>query len=85
MRPSVVTLGVLLAASIAVAAAAVWRLRSTERFLRDSTPGALERFADLSDPASVPCAEAEFLDSSNRDTECLSRIFAGVTAGVLIP
>jgi hypothetical protein len=63
----------------------VGALRSTGRFLRDSTPRPLERFADFSDPASVPCAEAEFLDNSHPDAECLSRIFARVTADVLTP
>lgn len=61
----------------------VGALRSTERFLRESTPRPLEGFVDFSDPASVPCAEAEFLDSSHPDAECLSRMFRAVTAGVL--
>lgn len=60
-------------------------LGATVRFLRDSTPRPLERFMDFADPASVPCAEAEFLDSSHPDAECLGRIFGKVTAGVLTP
>ena len=60
----------------------VGALRSTERLLHESTPSPLARFVDFSDPASVPCAEGEFLDSSHPDAVCLSRMFEAVTRGV---
>lgn len=57
--------------------------QATDRFLRDSTPRPLARVANFSDPASVPCAESDFFDSSHQNAECLSRIFRKVVDGIV--
>jgi len=87
VRRFVVALGVLLAGVVAIDLVAVdprhtQARRATERFLRESTPAPLVRIANFADPASVPCAEAQFFDSSHQNAECLSRIFRGLTAGM---
>jgi len=50
----------------------------TEQFVRRATPAPLERFANFSDPASVPCGEADFFDGSHQNAECLSRMFSAL-------
>jgi hypothetical protein len=40
------------------------------------------RVLDFSDPASVPCAEAEFLDGNHARESCLGRMIAKVRAAM---
>ena len=99
MRPFVVALGLLLAAVVAVDLVAITKrhqLAPRERMLSymppyhpaawevlKTDPRPLERVTNFSDPASVPCAEADFFNSSHQTAECLSRIFWNVADGVV--
>lgn len=49
-------------------------LAATDAFLRGLAARTGARYADLSDPASVPCAEAEFLDGNHARASCMTRI-----------
>lgn len=49
-------------------------IATTATFLRELAGRLGIRFIDASDPASIPCAEAEFYDAEHADPACLARL-----------
>jgi hypothetical protein len=56
-------------------------LAATDALLRALARRAGARYVDFSNPATVPCAEAEFLDGNHARASCMARIVRRVLAG----
>lgn len=54
---------------------------ATETFLTSLAGRVDARFANFTDPASVPCPEEEFLDGTHARAACLERIFRRLDVG----
>ena len=55
-------------------------LAEARRFLEEAAVGSGARFLDLSDPATLGCAEGDFYDAIHPRTPCLRRLLERVAA-----